>query len=358
VPDPHRRRGLIIDFAFAWMALGFLWTMGHFNGYETVPYHLLFVTFTAVYGYRTWSLPKTLMVLGAMVSSTGAIMIYRWRNGDMPFDELFEIVLMPTILAGMIWHSRRRVALTNQLERLHLQERTRRMREHEFARDTTHAFRTPLTIARAHVELMSEDGDDQTRQDAEVVLTEIDRMARMASQLLAITELERPQALALRDVDIAALVSQAHARWSVSVRRDWALSAPPSLVARVDEDVVRVCLDALVENALHVTGERDNITLICGERHGQVFIAVGDSGPGIDPAVGIRVFERFYRDPDRIEGTGLGLAYVRAAADAHGGDVRVARFSRGGALVAFEVGPRASKLAPGSDEAVAGAAVG
>jgi signal transduction histidine kinase len=59
-----------------------------------------------------------------------------------------------------------------------------------------------------------------------------------------------------------------------------------------------------------------------------VSVDVEDQGIGIDPDEIPRVFDKFYRarrgNLQNVRGTGLGLALVKAAADAHGGSVEVA----------------------------------
>jgi two-component system, OmpR family, sensor kinase len=329
-----RAWGAAVDIAFACITVVLLYATLVMQGYETVPYHILFVTFAAVYGFRVWSLPITVGVLGAIVVGTGIIFYEHWRNDELPGDELFEIVLMPAILGAMVWHARRRFAAQRQVEHLAARERERRLHEHELARDTSHALRTPLTIARGHVDLIRESSDDeQVRRDAEVALQELDRIGRMASRLLAIAELERPDALTPRPMDLAALVREVHERWSVSVTRKWSVEAPESLPVLVDDDVIRVVLDALVENAVAMTQPRDEVRLVCRRFRDSVLLGVADSGPGISPDDASLVFQRFWRSPDKREGTGLGLSYVRAAAEAHAGTVVVAKSSLGGALV-------------------------
>jgi signal transduction histidine kinase len=322
------------DIAFTALTLILLYAMFVMQGYETVPYHVLFVSFAAVYGFRTWSLRVTVAVLGVIVLATGAILVDHWRQETLPTDELFEIVLMPLILGAMVWHARRRVVALRQLELLANQERDRRLREHEFARDTSHALRTPLTIARGHIELIQDaDVSELVRQDAGVAIEELDRIGRMAGRLLAIAELERPDTLNLRSVDVAVLVRDTHARWAASVPRDWSLEAPQELTAVVDEDVLRVVLDALIENAVAVTTPTDQVRLICRSLEGRVLIAVADGGPGIDAADAKLVFQRFWRSAGKREGTGLGLSYVRAAAEAHGGWAFAVHSPLGGAQV-------------------------
>jgi signal transduction histidine kinase len=173
----------------------------------------------------------------------------------------------------------------------------------------------------------------------------------MASRLLAIAELERPDALNLRSVDVAALVRDTHSRWAVSVARDWSLEAPQELTAAIDEDVLRVVLDALIENAVAITTPTDEVRVVCRSLVGRVMIAVADSGPGIDAADAKLVFQRFWRSAGKREGTGLGLSYVRAAAEAHGGWAFVARSPLGGALVGCRI-----PLARAVDDDAAGAA--
>jgi signal transduction histidine kinase len=328
------RWGPWVDLAFVAWAVVLMYAMYRMPGFETVPYHILFVSFAAVYGFRIWSLRVTVAVLGAIVVGTGAILVYHWHQDLVADDELSEIVLMPMILGAMVWHARRRVAAQQQLELLAQVERERRVREHEFARDTSHALRTPLTIARGHVELIRDAADTElVREDADVVLEELDRIGRMASRLLAIAELERPDVLNLRAVDVAALVRDTHSRWSASVPRYWSCEAPPGLFAVVDEDVLRVVLDSLIENAVGFTKQTDQIRVICRALDGRFLIGVADSGPGIDAIDTTLVFQRFWRSAAKREGTGLGLSYVRAAAEAHGGTAFAERSPYGGAMV-------------------------
>jgi signal transduction histidine kinase len=331
-PATPWQRGVDIAFV-AWVAV-LLYATFVMEGYETVPYHILFVSFAAVYGFRVWSLGVTVFALLAIVASTGIIFFVHWQHDQLPADELFEIGLMPLILGAMVWHARRRVAAQQEVERMAGRERERRLHEHELARDTSHALRTPLTIARGHIDLIREaDVSAQVESDAEVALHELDRIGRMASRLLAIAELERPDTLNLQPVDVAALVRDTHARWSVAVQRTWSLEAPRSVTVVADEDVLRIVLDALIENAVAVTTGDDTVQLICRVVQDAVLVGVGDSGPGIDAADAESVFQRFWRSATKREGTGLGLSYVRAAMTAHGGSATVTRSTVGGAFV-------------------------
>ena len=73
----------------------------------------------------------------------------------------------------------------------------------------------------------------------------------------------------------------------------------------------------------------------------RVRFAVEDDGPGIAADQRERVFDRFHRTDaarDRATGgAGLGLAIVRAIAEAHGGSVAAGQSPEGGARLELEL---------------------
>ena len=88
-------------------------------------------------------------------------------------------------------------------------------------------------------------------------------------------------------------------------------------------------------------------------------IEVADEGPGIDPEVASRIFERFTRgDPSRSRGTGgagLGLSIVAAIVESHGGSVTVSSRDDGaGTLVAVRLPVAGPPEAPARPDDSAG----
>lgn len=323
-----------VDIAFVVLVTALFIVMVKWANYETVPYHLIFLSLAIVYGFRVWSGGATFLVLAVIATGTGGVLFSRYLSGEINLEELSEIVLMPLILAATAWHARRRVAMQRQVEMYAETERERWLREQEFLRDCSHALRTPLTIARGHVELLGAMAGPDCAPDVAVVLGELDRLNRLASRLLAIADLERSDSLHLRPVDLGWLVRMAKTRWAASVDRDWILDVVEPAWSNIDKERLETALDAIVENAVKATGPGDTIRLVClGGRRAQV--AVADSGPGIASQDRDKVFERFWRGPavGLERGTGLGLAFARSVAEAHGGGVFVEPAPEGGALV-------------------------
>ena len=93
-----------------------------------------------------------------------------------------------------------------------------------------------------------------------------------------------------------------------------------------DEHELHQVVGAVLSNALRYT--EGSIQLIGSPGpHGSVTIEVVDEGPGMDPNVASRIFERFFRgDAGRARGdggSGLGLAIVKSIVTAHGGQAEV-----------------------------------
>jgi signal transduction histidine kinase len=343
LPSPR-----VIDVGFAVWVSVLLLAMVRFLEWETIPYHIIFVSLAVVYGFRVWSRGVMNLVLLFLTVVTGAVLVHRWYHGYIEAEELSEIFLMPLILLTMGWHVRRRAAVQAELAALAAHERERREREQEFLRDCSHALRTPLTLARGHVELLLESTDPvEQMEDARIVLDELDRMNRLASRLLAIADVERPDALVTRVLDLGGLAVAVHTRWSASVDRDWQLQLQGDVTVMGDAERLQAALDALLENAVRVTEPGQRVRTVCTQHRGRVWLGVEDGGPGFVEGEETQAFDRFWRRPrgstDETT-TGLGLSFVKAVAEAHGGGVYLRPGAAGGSvglwLPALDTAPR------------------
>lgn len=323
----RRRTGVVVDALTAVFVVTMLAGMVATPGEETIPYHLMFLALTLVYGFRVWPMKPTVVVVGAITVVTGVIMYLHFRDGRIDAPELSEVPLMPMLLLAMIWHARRRAAAQQQVERMADERHQSLQREREFLRDASHAIRTPVTIARGHVELIQADlADPLAYDDSEVVLRQLDRMSALSTRLLALARLDCAQSLHREPLDLAAFVERIADNWRGASERLWEVRAHGA--ARIQDDRcladpewLELAVDALVENAVHFTRPGDLIVLSSRHDGHTGTIAVTDSGAGIAPEDLPHVFERFWhrRPPDGMPGSGLGLAMASAAAHAMGG---------------------------------------
>jgi K+-sensing histidine kinase KdpD len=93
---------------------------------------------------------------------------------------------------------------------------------------------------------------------------------------------------------------------------------------------------------------------------GDAVLVVEDNGPGIPPALGGRVFERFVRGGrDGGRGSGLGLAIVRAVAESHAGSVALeSPRGTGGTRIEIRIPLAPVPAPPGAAQMVEGASNG
>jgi signal transduction histidine kinase len=333
-------RGVVIDAALFVFCATMLWLMTVYDGNETIPYHFLFLALTIVYGFRVWALGPTFIVISAVTVSTGWIMTQHVLDGSIDqWSELAEIPLMPALVVAMVWHARRREEAQAR-ERKMAEERAASLeREREFFRDTSHAIRTPVTIARGHLELLEPTlVDEVAREDVGVVLRQLDRMSALSNRLLALAQLDAGLALRLVPTTLHDIVDEIGRDWSSSADRDWKVdAAPPDVTVGLDHEWFALAVDAVVENAVHFTSTGDQIEITSGVNGGWCTIKVADHGPGIDQADLPFIFERFWhRRPAGGEmGSGLGLPMALAIVRAHSG--RLAASNREGGGAVFEV---------------------
>jgi signal transduction histidine kinase len=337
---------------WAWPARGFLWidiawgifalvnlvAIYVFADWETVPFHFIWVSLTILYGFRVWPMKPTLILLGAIIATTGVLLIIDIARGFQPLDEITEVPLMSAMFFALVWHARRRLAVIEDMQRVSDENLRLLERERRFIQNASHELRTPITVAIGHAELLLRGTDPATMAtDARVVLEELMRLRRLSERLLLLAAAEHPDFLHKRPIEIEPVLVDALHRWSPTPRQ-WRLGTTDEAVVDADADRLALAIDALVENAVKHTTPDDWIELSVRRNHG-VEISVADSGSGITPEELERIFERFGRAESSRrtdkEGLGLGLSIVKTIAEAHGGRLRV--HSKPGAGSEFEI---------------------
>ena len=230
-------------------------------------------------------------------------------------------------------------------------EAVQRMRQ-DFVANVSHELRTPLTTLRGYAETLLEGGLDDTEHREEFVRSMRDgamRLQALVEDLLALAELERPDAALRREpLDLRALAAEHvdHVRGAAE-RAGLELVLEPGPPVKLSGDRVRLgqVLANLLDNAVKYT-ERGSVRVAVGVANGRAWCEVRDTGPGIPARDLPRVFERFYRvDKARSRekgGTGLGLSIVKHIVLLHGGAVTVRSSPGQGSTFRFEI-PRASR---------------
>jgi len=215
--------------------------------------------------------------------------------------------------------------------------------QRRFAADASHEMRTPLTALRGDIEtLRAHDLPPAERGEAlGDMAASVDRMDRLVEGLLGLARVDGDRAEA-EPVDLGEMVAEIAAA-------DECEALAPGVVVSGDRAALRGMLVNLIDNGRRHGGR---VSVTVQAQDGQAVVVVADDGPGIAPEDRERVFDRFYRAPDRrgVPGAGLGLPIARATAERWGGSLALVPSPAG---ARFEVrlplaapAPPAARLGP------------
>lgn len=227
--------------------------------------------------------------------------------------------------------------------------RTEALRESERLRSAlldsvTHEFRTPLTSIKASVTTLLSDAElnsDQTHELLTVIDEESDRLNRLIGEAVEMAQLDAHEVklelhpYAIRDVIDMALEDSKH------------LLANNPVEVRVPGQLPRAMMDAawivkvlrhLLENAAKYSQPGSPIFISSELKGDRLITNVADRGSGIDDLERSLIFDKFYRGQSqryRVQGTGMGLAIVKAIVEAHGGRISVTSQLGSGSVFSF-----------------------
>ena len=258
-------------------------------------------------------------------------------------------------------------AMLGRLEEAFRAREASENRLRRFLADVSHELRTPLASIRGYSELFRM-GAARKPEDADRAMTRIEeeaaRMGVLVEDLLTLARLDEVRDRPAEAVDVAQLVEDAAADTrALDPARTIEVDAGPETIVLGDANQLRQVLANLLGNAVVHTPAGVPIEIAVRRDDGSVELEVRDHGPGLPTDHPDDLFERFWRrgaepaegngqagGPER-RGAGLGLAIVAGIVAAHGGSVRAANASGGGASFVVRL-----PLAGTPDEVAAAAA--
>jgi len=193
----------------------------------------------------------------------------------------------------------------------------------QFLAVTAHELRSPVSVLSGSASLLADHWADLTEQERgdlfESVRMGAARLQRLLNDLLTASRLEskriRPS---LQQVDLGAVLTRSVAALkAATAEAAIRLDCPPGLAALGETDRLAQAVDNLLANA--VRHGRPPVAVTARRVEDRIEVAVRDAGPGVEPSVRDRLFQRFATGGTR-GGTGLGLFIVRELARAYGGD--------------------------------------
>ena len=193
-----------------------------------------------------------------------------------------------------------------------------------------HDLRNPLGAAQTAASLIVKRPQaPDVAQWAGRIVDNIGRVDRMVQDLLNAMRVQAGAQvpLELAAADLVEVVRQTLDRIQLDDRERLVLAAPAAMRGYFAADVLQRALENLIDNAVKYGAPARPITITVNETHGRAIIAVHNHGTHVPAEQRETLFRAFQRLTDAEssgkKGWGLGLAQVRAAAEAHGGSIGV-----------------------------------
>jgi two-component system OmpR family sensor kinase len=283
-----------------------------------------------------------LLATAAVLLALGAVSWWMLRLGVHPLAAMATTAdaIAGGDLSHRVEHSDDRTeagrlgsALNSMLARIEEAFRQREASEakvRQFAADASHELRTPLTSIQGYAELWRAGGLRNKKELGEAMRRmeqEAQRMAALVEDLLLLARLDQHRPVERGPVQFDEIAADAvRDAKAVEPDRPVALVADSVLVDGDESQLRQVVANLLANVRVHTpAGTPVRVSVHAVDGVGR--LSVADEGPGMEPEVAAKVFERFYRaDPSRARaagGAGLGLSIVAAVAEAHGGRAAV-----------------------------------
>jgi PAS domain S-box-containing protein len=202
----------------------------------------------------------------------------------------------------------------------------------DFIHTVSHDLRSPLTSILGYTELVERTGPLNSNQQEFLrrLQGSIQHITTLINDLLDLGRLEAGFDTRRELVHLENVLKYSLDMFDTQVKKK-----NIKLIIDVTEDLkplranpirIRQMLDNLLGNAIKYTLSEGTVHVSMSMQGDQIILKVEDTGPGIPPDEQGRVFEKFYRATNTVEGvegSGLGLAIVKSIVDSHQGRVWV-----------------------------------
>lgn len=223
------------------------------------------------------------------------------------------------------------------------QQQLSQQKKHELIAGMSHDLKSPLTSIRAYTEALLDGvaGDEATRQRyLQTIRAKETDIEAMVNRLFAFAKMDASEyPVHCEPLPLCPFIREITDEWDAE-GMEIQTEIPPGLQVMADRELLRRIAANLLSNSRKYGGSEVVHVLICAKVcDGMAEISFADDGQGVPPGQLPRLFDAFYRgDAARTapgEGSGLGMAVVKKAAEEMGGSVHAENGENGGLKILF-----------------------
>ncbi|MBQ8394165.1 MAG: HAMP domain-containing histidine kinase [Clostridia bacterium] len=205
-----------------------------------------------------------------------------------------------------------------------------KMLNSDFVSNVSHELKTPLTVIRSYAQLLQEEKDEEKRiKYAQALMDAVSRMSQLVTSILQLNKLENQKIIPEKKVFRLdeALAEAVLGYEELLERKEIELDCDFEEISVLSsQSYLDLVWNNLLSNAVKFTDRGGKITVKLKRDGKNVVVSVKDTGCGISPETGARIFDKFYQGDTSHsgEGNGLGLALVKKVIQILGGEISVA----------------------------------
>lgn len=201
----------------------------------------------------------------------------------------------------------------------------------DFISNVSHELKTPLAVMQNYGTMLQQPelSEEKRVEYAKSVSDACRRLAHLITNILKLNKLENQQIFpAMQEYDLSEQLAECLLQFENVWEKkniDIDTDIPDAVSIRADAELLTLVWNNLLSNAFKFTedGGTVGIQLIADERY--AVIKVSDTGCGMKPEIGARIFDKFYQGDTShtTQGNGLGLALVKRVVDIMQGEISV-----------------------------------
>lgn len=204
-----------------------------------------------------------------------------------------------------------------------------------------HDLKSPVTLIRGTLEsALCHEGNEKWRDSVGEAVEDLDRLLQLLNTTLDLAEAEAGALHMERGpVDLSDVVRQLVDIYQPAMaerHHEVTSHLEAHVVVDADLPLMNRVVSNLLENELTHLPSGCRVTIRLHAHGGSAELVIEDNGPGFPPEIGSRAFERFVKGK-HSPGHGLGLAFVDAVVQAHGGVAGISDRAGGGAVITLSL---------------------